>query len=379
MSDTFIGVDYETDMTLNVVARRNNIRNINGPEGDDECDTMPVGREVIKYLYHLLPLRPSQEDMEERLEKLLKTFYSYRREKRRRRELAEEMRKKRERKDDTDLRNQEPMKESESNDPESGEQEGIEDVNCNSVSDADNTRTTSCLAISTSISGAQLTNDTVVHMTEASKLLNEDIPKESDIKPEQEIAPTDKDDDQVSEAQLKEQAKQTAHFVCQRLFHRKRVLGYNLEKFIPDTLGEFRWIGCCDPRTDYMSESKLKWDCEDDNDENWVDVKGKLKGESLKEFSKTRVTLKRGVGGFGHHTADMNAVGTISKNSVKVGSDMETGSEPDALLMTPSTIGNSCENSGDEYLHLEVTSSEERLLVTPPSENGDRYGDGVFY
>ena len=96
---------------------------------------------------------------------------------------------------------------------------------------------------------------------------------------------------------VKAEAKRQAHLLWQSVYGRKPILCDDLEKVIPDTLTiSKKWVemDSCDPKKDYISEWKMKWDCEDDNDESWNDEKGKLGSESDPlEFNRERVTMGR--------------------------------------------------------------------------------------
>jgi hypothetical protein len=57
------------------------------------------------------------------------------------------------------------------------------------------------------------------------------------------------------------------------------------------TLKKCSEIDSCDPEKVYVSEWKMKWDCEDNNEENWNDERGS--GSDLLEVNQGRMALGR--------------------------------------------------------------------------------------
>ena len=121
--------------------------------------------------------------------------------------------------------------------------------------------------------------------------------KESDTDPGDNQADTI---DDLSLNHIKVSATREAHYLYQRLYSRKPVLSDKLERLIPDTLNAARiWnkMSSCHPEKDYISERMLKWDCWDDNDEDWVDLSGKFTKDELRLFNESRIILGREIGG----------------------------------------------------------------------------------
>lgn len=294
-----MGVDSETEMTLNVVARKE-IRNISIPD-DDECDSLPFNKETMKQLLYRLPFCSSREDMESKLEILMEKFYVH-------------LNEKRSGNPEVPLEKEHPEpRESDLDDAivVSKSKPQCEIIHTEQLAEKIKVGSKSDLALSvlsTNTSDRQSSMGTLPLEKEERNLLDKNISKEKSSENEAQISSPAKDKRIFSPAEIKMQAKQSAQYLWDRMFKRKQILEYGLEKLIPDTLAEFKWTGSCNPKKDYVSEWNLRWDCVEDNDQDWIDVEGKLKGGILKKFNETRRCVGREIEGYTHEVEDSEVV-----------------------------------------------------------------------
>jgi hypothetical protein len=206
MSDTYMGVDYETEVTMTVVEKSAKLWNIDIPDDDDDDDgggLLPSTKEELRPLMYQLRFCTSEEDMEMKLTKLI---YAYR----------------------------------------------------NNVK----------------MEGRTAGHSTPLTENRVSQRKKPTLPPE----------------------ELRARIKQSTHSLYKRMFYRKKILRDGLEDLIPDTLAGSNWSGCCDPKTDYMSEWRLKLDSESNEDENLANPNGELKDEMLNKLDEGRAVIGREIG-----------------------------------------------------------------------------------
>ena len=246
MSDTYIGTDWETEMVLNIVARKGWRAFPDFTEDDSMSGTGRINKLLMEKVLQQLPAGASEDEMESKLEAFITQFLREKEKK----ELA------RRKKALLKIQDKSSLKEDKSQDIV---KPGVEQSQSEDTS---------------SVHGAKNSEDV-------------ELPSENDG-PRTET-------EQSQSVYVKAEAKRQAHIIWQRAYGRKRILCDDLEKIIPDTLTTLKkWVemDSCDPEKDYVSEWKMKPDCEDDNDESWDDEKDELGSPSdLQEFNQNRVTI----------------------------------------------------------------------------------------
>lgn len=224
MSDTYIGVDWETEMILNVVARkgRQALKDCTEDEADSVIDR--ISKAIMNKALLQLPAGASEDEMQSKLEMIVTQF----------------------------------LEEKEKN-KSATRKKALPKVQDGSSPKDDKLKDN----VKTAVEPSHSEDARSDHETTNSK----DISKMEVV--------------QSQSADIKAEAKRQAHLLWQRVYGRKPILCHDLEKIIPNTLTTSKkWneMASCDPQKDYVSEWTLRWDSEDDDDENRKDKKEKLKG-----------------------------------------------------------------------------------------------------
>jgi hypothetical protein len=360
-----MGVDWETEMTLKVVMRRD-VQDIIIPD-HEELDDLPFSRKTLKWLLYRLPSSPSKEILRPRLEQILEDFFVMQEVNRATARIKAQLKKKVNqnlKKDETGT------EDGTAGSTVVGQQGGSINVNLGGSVNETEEHAESDVNKQHDLSNAITGNTNNPPASSPTTYTGNDlilIEKDSDQENHAEQNISSQHNERLIADKIKMKVKKTSQMLWNILFDRKKViLGYSLEKLIPDTLSESKWECCYNAENDYMSEWKLQWDCDDDNDEEWVDIKGKVKGDSLKEFNETRLCLGRMIGS-GVEIMETKIRGITSEGgSVEGESNIgSTSSGLDIPTMTPTSSEDLLGNSNYETSHLAVTSSEESLLVTP--------------
>jgi len=214
-----MGGDWETEMVLNVVARKGR-QALKASTGDDsESGTCRINKALMDKVLLQLSAGASEDEMESKLEVVIAQFLQGKEKK-----FA--------------ARQKSPLK--------------MQDMS----SSKDGKR----------VNSAKVAVEQPQSEDTHPKLSSED--DESSF----EKASAETEVDQSQSDDIKAEAKRQAHLLWQRVYGRKPILCDDLEQIIPDTLTTSKkWIemDSCDPKKDYISEWNMKWDCEDDDDENW--------------------------------------------------------------------------------------------------------------
>lgn len=140
-----------------------------------------------------------------------------------------------------------------------------------------------------------------------------------------------------------------------------------LEKHIPDSLGTDDWVDWkyCDPHRNYISEWTVSWDCVDDCENEWVDIRGKLSGESLKTFNEQRITAGREIGGYLiQFDPDRNEM--TDGMAHDLGGSSEIDSSDQLSVVTPPAS-----EDADSLLDTRSISSTTRTVGTCPAEGSE--------
>ena len=196
MSNTYIGIDWETEMILNVIARKKRRSFKDFIEDESKSGTDRINKMLMDKILLKLPAGASEDEMESKLEVIVAQFLT--------------------------------------------------------------------------------TKEKKKWATRGKSFLKIQDDKSKDI--------VKLEAEQSQSADIKAEVKRQAHLLWQGLYGRKPILCVDLEKVIPDTLTTLKkWseMNSCDPEKDYVSEWKMKWDCEDDNEKNWNDEKDKLGSDQI--------------------------------------------------------------------------------------------------
>ena len=243
MSDTYIGVDWETEMILKVVARKERLALKYSLGDDSEYGMDRITKALMDKVLLQLPVIASEDEMESKVEAIVAQF----------------------------LESQKKKK-------SAGSQKALL-----KIQDKSKSRDGKCEeSIKVEMKQCQSEHTGSDHSKSSSEDDGLSRQKESG---EEEIEQSQSND-------IKAHVKRQAYLLWQSVYGRKPILCNDLEKVIPDILiTSKKWfeMDSCDPKKDYMSEWNMKWDCKDVNDENWHEEKSKCELEfDRQEFDQER-------------------------------------------------------------------------------------------
>lgn len=225
MSDTYMGVDWQTEMILNVVARKGRQAFKDGTEDESNSVIDRINKAIADKVFLQLPAGASEDEMQSKLEMIVSQFL--------------------EDKKKSATRKKALLKVQDGSSPKDDKSQDI---------------------VKTAVEPSHSEDACSDHETTNSEDI--ELPSKKDI--------SETDVLRSQSADIKAEAKRQAHLLWQRVYGRKPILCNELEQIIPNTLTTSKtWseMASCDPQKDYMSEWTLRWDCEDNHDENRKDKK----------------------------------------------------------------------------------------------------------
>ena len=324
MSDTYMGFNFETEVTLNVVPRKLEIaKTIEGYL----YDTLPISEENLERALNRLPMNVGEVTTKKKLENVFVEFFA---QKEARKAALQEVKSKAAQElgsKDADPKSEMSEMHRDENHRKSNDDALTKELggtkNTEEFSRNDTVAQTMNIRSPVNTFSTDVIRDELVEVL--SKVTNTSEPQ-PDI-PKMKMAPSSPTDIEVAVSlssvngeyvdtsenstrnqnnstedlkpkyspKVKATAKEACHSLWSRVSKVEQILSHGLEDFIPNTMKSSTWI-IMEPwnlKKDYMSEWILPWDCEDDLDENWVDMEETVENNKVPEFHQWKMSLGR--------------------------------------------------------------------------------------